>query len=106
MLLLRSLPDDSTHDPALADLLRAKWGRENTVIWGRSRRADFGPHAHTLSIRAAWGGTQVFEVEGRCIAVDDDNFLVLNQGRICATNSRQRVDSFGSSPRRRLAIPS
>jgi AraC-like DNA-binding protein len=96
MLLLRSLPDSSTRDSALGELLRAKWGRENTVIWGRSRHADFGPYMHTLSIRAVWGGAQHCHVEGRCIAVDDDNFLVLNHGRMCATSIRatQPVESL------------
>ena len=60
----------------------AKWGRENCIIWGRVRQADFGPCTHTLSIRAAWGGVEHCHVDGRTIGVDDDNFLILNHGRI------------------------
>lgn len=57
-------------------------------MWGRARNADFGPHPHTLSIRAAWNGTQHCHVAGRSIAVDDDNFLILNHGCIVSTSIR------------------
>lgn len=88
MLLLRTLSDLSLGNSTQHDLFRAKWGRENTIIWGRARHADFGPHPHALSIRAVWGGTQICHVSGRSIAVDDDNFLILNHGRIVSTSIR------------------
>lgn len=96
MLLLRTLLDNSTRDSEQEALLRAKWGRENAVIWGRSRQADFGPRVHPLSIRAVWGGAQQCHVDGRCVSVDDDNFLILNHGRVCATSIRaaQPVESL------------
>ena len=74
----------------------ARWGRENCILWGRVRYADFGPCTHTLSIRAAWGGVQRCHVEGRTIGVDDDNFLILNHGRIYSTSIRsdQPVESL------------
>ena len=86
MLLLRTLADLSTGKTPQHDQFRAKWGRESTIIWGRARQADFGPHPHALSIRAVWGGTQHCHVGGRSIAVDDDNFLILNHGRIVSTS--------------------
>ena len=64
----------------------ARWGRENCILWGRVRQADFGPCTHTLSIRAAWGGVEQCHVDGRTIGVDDDNFLILNHGRIYSTS--------------------
>jgi len=95
MLLLYSLPDNSAPDSA-RELLHEKWGRENCIIWGRSRHAEFGPYPHALSIRAVWGGTQHCFVEGRTIAVDDDNFLILNPGRNCSTSihAAQPVESL------------
>lgn len=66
----------------------ARWGRENCILWGRVRQADFGPCTHTLSIRAAWGGVEQCHVDGRTIGVDDDNFLILNHGRIYSTSIR------------------
>ena len=74
MLVLRSLSENSAPDP-----------KQNCVVWGRTRLAECGPVAYPLSIRAAWGGTQHCQVDGRTIAVDDDNFLILNPGRVCST---------------------
>lgn len=92
MLLLRSLPDDS----APAEFFGEKARRESSICWGRSRRAEFAQYPQGLSIRAVWGGTQFCQVDGRTIAVDDDNFLILNRGRACATmiNSPQAVESL------------
>lgn len=74
----------------------ARWGRENCILWGRVRRAELGPCTHTLSIRAAWGGVEHCHVDGRTIGVDDDNFLILNHGRIYSTSIRsaQPVESL------------
>ena len=75
---------------------RARWGRENCILWGRVRHADFGPCTHTLSIRAAWGGVEHCHVDGRTIGVDDDNFLILNHGHIYSSSIRsvQPVESL------------
>jgi len=96
MLLIRSLPDLATTDVESQESLRTKWGRENCIIWGRARRADFGPYPETLSIRAVWSGTQHCHFNGRTIAVDDDSFLILNHGRIYSTSIRatQPVESL------------
>jgi AraC-like DNA-binding protein len=92
MLLLRSLPDDSTP----ADPFGEKGRRENSITWGCSKHAEFAQYPNGLSIRAVWGGTQLCQVDGRTIAVDDDNFLILNPGRACATsiNSPHPVESL------------
>jgi AraC family transcriptional regulator len=88
-MLMRLPMDPRAHDAA-------RWGRENCILWGRVRHADFGPWTHTLSIRAAWGGVEHCHVDGRTIGVDDDNFLILNHGRIYATSidSAQPVESL------------
>ena len=77
MLLIRPLPDTSTQDCAL---------QGPAIFWGRSRQAEFAAYPQGLSIRAVWGGAQSCMVNGRTIAVDDDNFLILNHGRTCATS--------------------
>lgn len=87
-MLLRSLPDLSAANAEFGNWFHSKWGRENCIIWGRARHAEFGPYAHTLSIRAAWGGAEHCHVDGRTIAVDDDNFVILNHGRVCSTSIR------------------
>ncbi len=94
-MLLRSLPDFAAA-PELRPAFNSKWGRENCIISGRAKRARFGPCAHGLSIRAAWGGEERCQFDGRTVAVDDDSFLVLNNGRVCSTQieSAQAVESF------------
>ncbi len=88
-MLMRLPMDPRSHDAA-------RWGRENCILWGRVRQADFGPCTHTLSIRAAWGGVEHCHVDGRTVGVDDDNFLILNHGRIYSTSihSAQPVESL------------
>jgi AraC family transcriptional regulator len=95
-MLLRTLPDLSQSNVEFQSWFQSKWGRENCIIWGRARHADFGPLTHTLSIRAAWGGVEYCHVNGRTIAVDDDNFLILNHGQIYSTSIRamQPVESL------------
>src|SRR3954453_7339700 len=87
MFVLRSLHDVSAGNAALQAGYLAKGGRENGILWSRSRYADFAPCAQPLSIRAVWGGAQQIHLDGRTIAVDDDTFLILN-GAICATSIR------------------
>ncbi len=87
-MLLRSLPDLSSSDTQFRQWFQSKWGHENCIILGRTRSAEFGPHMHTLSIRAAWGGAEHCHVNGRTIAVDDDNYLILNHGRLYSTMIR------------------
>jgi AraC-like DNA-binding protein len=96
MMLLRSLPDLVQGDAELQSGFQSKWGRENCVIWRRTRAAEFGPCTHTLSIRAAWGGVEHCYVNGRTLAVDDDDFLILNHGQIFSTSIRslQPVESL------------
>lgn len=87
-MLLRSLPVLPANDAEFHNWFHSKWGRESCIIWGRTSHADFGPYTHTLSIRAAWGGAEYCHVDGRTIAVDDDNFLILNHGQIYSTSIR------------------
>jgi AraC family transcriptional regulator len=95
-MLLRTLPDFASAHPQTRHRFDTRWGRENCIIWGRARRAKFGPCAHGLSIRAAWGGEERCHFDGRTLAVDDDSFLNLNNGRVCTTqiDSARPVESF------------
>src|SRR6187551_3232634 len=95
-MLLRTLPDFASTPLEMRPSLNSRWGRENWIIWGRAKRARFGPCAHGLSIRAVWGGEERCQFDGRTVAVDDDSFLILNNGRVCATQieSAHPVESF------------
>ena len=95
-MLLRTLPDFASTPVEMRPAFNSKWGRENWIIWGRTKRARFGPCAHGLSIRAVWGGEERCQFDGRAVAVDDDSFLILNNGRVCTTHieSAHSVESF------------
>lgn len=95
-MLIRSLDEILTGSLELQQSFQSRWGRENCILWHRTRHGGFGPCTHTLSIRAAWGGTEYCHVGGRTIGVDDDNFLVLNHGQIYSTSihSLQPVESL------------
>jgi AraC-like DNA-binding protein len=95
-MLIHSLPALPANDPAFNDWFRARWGKENCILWGRTRQADFGPLVHNLSVRAAWGGAERCHIDGRTVAVDDDSFLILNQGQTYSTSirSEQPVESL------------
>jgi AraC family transcriptional regulator len=88
MLLLRSLQDSTAGNATLHSAYLAKGERENCILWSRARHADCAPATHPLSIRAVWGGAQNLHLGFRTVSVDDDTFLILNSGRVCATSIR------------------
>src|ERR1700712_5491551 len=58
----------------------ARWGHENAVICGRSTSAEYATMTQTLSIKMAWGGRERYRLPGRDVSVDDDSYLILNEG--------------------------
>jgi AraC family transcriptional regulator len=95
-MLLRTFPNPTAGRREQQAEFQSRWGLENCLIHGQALQADFGPCVHTLSIRAAWGGSELCHVGARTIGVDDDNFLILNHGRVYSTSihSQQPVESF------------
>jgi AraC family transcriptional regulator len=81
------------------------WGRENCVISARARHAEYPLYRQCLSIKAAWGGSESYFVDGRRIAVDDGTFLILNDDRTYASQLRSStpVTSFSIFFRPRMA---
>jgi AraC family transcriptional regulator len=81
------------------------WGRENCVISARARHAEYPMYRQRLSIKAAWGGSESYFVDGRRIAVDDETFLILNDDRTYASQllSSTPVTSFSIFFRPRMA---
>lgn len=72
------------------------WGRENCLIAARTRRAEYPPYQQRLSIKTAWGGSEDYFIDGRRVTVDDDTYMILNDGRTYASTlqSRRPVASF------------
>jgi AraC-like DNA-binding protein len=58
-----------------------RWGRENALVCGLTRHAEYRTHGQTLSVKAAWGGRERFMLAEREVAIDDDHWIVLNDGR-------------------------
>lgn len=87
-MLQRSLSDHMFDKAELRPGNDLRWGRENCIMVRRTRRAELSSCMHTLSIRAAWGGTELCHVGNRDVGIDDDSFLILNHGRVYSTSIR------------------
>ena len=72
------------------------WGRENAVISGTDRNVEYTPFRQRLSIKVARGGRERYFIDGRSIAVDDDNYLILNDNRTYGSRfeSEVEIESF------------
>jgi AraC-like DNA-binding protein len=74
-----------------------RWGRENCVVSGMSRHAEYGLFKQTLSIKCASQGSEVYLVDRRRVTVSDDTFLVLNEGRTYASSLNSATDTYSFS---------
>ena len=95
-MLLRSMPDLSPANHRFRQWFYDRWGRENCVILGHSRDAEYETFRQRLSIKMACGGVERYFIDGRSVAVDDDSYLILNDGRRYGSLIRatQPVESF------------
>ena len=89
-MILTSMPDLPPRPATAANApfrrrFYERWGRENAIVCGRSSDAAYDAHVQTLSIKTAWGGRERYFLREREIAVDDDHWLVLNEGRAYAS---------------------
>ena len=93
-VILREMP--ATWDPSFRPSFYARWGRENCIISARTRRCEYPQFRQRLSIKAAWGGREDYLVDHRRVAVDDDSFLIMNEGRSYGSevHSRASITSF------------
>ncbi len=95
-MILTSMPDLPPR-PATAEnapfraAFYARWGRENALVCGTSRHAEYAAHPQTLSIKAAWGGSERYLLGTREVVVDDDHWLVLNERRAYGSVLRSAV---------------
>lgn len=86
-LILREMPDIAPRPLTAANAafrteFYRRWGTENAIVCGASTYAEFAPFRQTLSIKSARGGSEQYMVGSRRVAVDDDAWLVLNDGQI------------------------
>ena len=109
-MILTELPDlpPRPETPANAAFRRdygARWGRENTVLCGETRFAEYPRVMHPLSIKMAWGGREVYRLRRREIHVRAGSYLVLNEGEEYGStlSSERPATSFSVFLRRGLA---
>lgn len=85
-MIVRHFPDlpPRPETPANAAYRRwfySRWGKENYIMCCSGREAEYVPYTQMLSIKTAWNGTEYYDIGNRRIGVDDDNYLVLNEGQ-------------------------
>jgi AraC family transcriptional regulator len=98
LLLMRSLPrpKDLQRDCDFRRSFYAVWGKVSAVIAARETDVEYIPFNQRLSIKACWGGEELYCIDGRTISVDDDNYLIFNDRRTysSAIRSVRPVRSF------------
>lgn len=95
-MIVASLPDlpPRPESAANAEFRRnfyARWGRENAIVCGVGREAEYAEWTQTLSIRFLRGGVaggERFYLRERELLVDDDSYLILGDGRRYASRLR------------------
>lgn len=78
MLLLRSMPDLST--PAAREAYHRIAAERGAIVCATTRKAVYGTHSEQLSLKAAFGGSEDYFIDGSRRAVDDDVYLIINKG--------------------------
>lgn len=84
-MILTTLPDlpprpETAANAAFRRRFYARWGRENAIVCGRATLAEYAELPQTLSLKMVRGGRECYFVGRRELVVDDDNWLVLNDG--------------------------
>ena len=74
-----------------------RWGRENCVVSGTSRHAEYGAFRQTLSIKCVAQGRETYFIDRRRVVVSDDTYLVLNEGRVYASALNSPTDTYSFS---------
>ena len=104
-MLLRSLPDLKSGSAEFRRWFLSKWGKENCIVLGRSRRADFGPARTRCQSGQRGAERNTVRWAGAALAWTTTSFLVLNDGRVYSTSiwhpgrwNRWRLSSAGHWP--------
>jgi AraC-like DNA-binding protein len=101
-VILTELPDLPPRPPTARsaqfrrDFYR-RWGRENCIVSGNAKRADYGIFRQTLSIKCVARGHENYFVDRRRITVSDATYLVLNEGREYASSLNNPAQAYSFS---------
>jgi AraC family transcriptional regulator len=96
LVILRCLPDTSPAGAMMSARLETICQRDSCIVFARTRHAECPAAERPLMLVTARGGRETYTLERRRLAVDDDNFLMLNAGRAHASliQSETDVESF------------
>ncbi len=94
-MLTDEFPDPNDADLNL-DAPCPEFGWPNFVSSIRSRAVNFPEHEGTLSIKCAFDGQEIYEVEGERFTVHEKSYLILNAGQRYASQieSDRDIESF------------
>ncbi len=84
-MILSSLPDIypkplTPGNMAFRRAFHERWGRENMVVLGTALQAEYVCDTPLLTVKKSWGGAEQFIFNRKRLAVDDDHYLVLQDG--------------------------
>jgi AraC family transcriptional regulator len=72
----------------------SRWGKENWIVCGKSRYAEYAKFRQTLSIKTIVNGTEHYFVDQRRLSVSDETYLVLNENREYSSVLETPEDAF------------
>lgn len=94
-LIMKEFPD--FNQPGFdIDRYNQRFHNSNVIIRARSRAVEYPEHWSPLTIKCAFNGTEHYETSNTHYTVDDDHFLVFNNGKMYSSwiESETEVDSF------------
>lgn len=85
-MILTQLPDlpprpETPRNAAFRRQFYDRWGKENCIVSGTSRRAEYTRFRQTLSIKMVRNGAEHYYVDRRRLSVTDETYLILNEDR-------------------------
>jgi len=94
-MIFHTFPDHTLPDFNL-DAPCPRYGWPNMIIHAAGRNVIYPEHAGPLSIKCAFGGQEIYEVERRRHIVSDGAFLILNDGQRYASRieSEREVEAL------------
>jgi AraC family transcriptional regulator len=85
-VILTELPDlpprpETARNVAFRRQFYSRWGKENWIVCGAARYAEYQTYRQTFSVKMVLKGREHFFVDRRRLTVTDETYLVLNEGR-------------------------
>jgi AraC-like DNA-binding protein len=98
-VILTEMPDlpprpETPRNAAFRREFYSRWGKENSIVCGKSRYAEYAKFKQTLSIKTIINGIEHYFVDQRRLSVSDETYLVLNENREYASVLETPEEAF------------